>query len=231
MSGVRSLSVSEGQMARQNTKKRRESHPDKGTVDSTRHDFAPTCIWTFKVPDHEVLNQRLMVLIEEERRKSPESRECEGREMWQSQRSVAADPPVKELFETIFRMANDAAEFLRWDVADCTPVCKVCWANVHSKGSYHTRHVHPATIQLSGVYYIQAPANCGDIVFHDLSRFLGLWDAAPELLESTYQNATSFPVTPEEGLCVLFPGYLMHEVETNRSERDRVGLAFNINFE
>ena len=218
-------------MARKTTKKGREPKPGKAAVNFTRHDFAPTCIWTFKVPGHEILNQRLLVLIENERRKSPKSRKCEGREMWQSQRSVEADPPVKELFKTIFRMANDVAEFLRWDVADCTPVCQVCWANVHSKGSYHTRHVHPSSYHLSGVYFIQAPENCGDIVFHDLSRFLGLWGSAPEPLEWTYQNAESFPVKPEAGLCVLFPAYLMHEVETNRSDGERVGLAFNINFE
>src|SRR5438876_914395 len=144
-------------MARKTTKKGRKSKPGKNTVKSTRHDFAPTCVWTFKVPGHEILNQRLLVLIENERRKSPQSRECEGREMWQSQRSVGADPPVKELFKTIFRMANNVAEFLRWDVADCTPVCRVCWANVHSKGSYHTRHVHSSSYHLSGVYFIQAP--------------------------------------------------------------------------
>jgi uncharacterized protein (TIGR02466 family) len=218
-------------MARKATTRRREPKPGKAAVNFTRHDFAPTCIWTFKVPGHELLNQRLLALIENEKRKSPDSRECEGRQMWQSQRSVGADPPVKKVLETIFRMATDAAEFLRWDVAGRTPVCTVCWANVHPKGSYHTRHIHPASVQFSGVYYIQAPENCGDIVFHDLSRFLGLWDAAPELLESTYQNANSFPVTPEAGLCVLFPGYLMHEVEANRSERDRIGLAFNLNFE
>src|SRR5438132_13669667 len=110
-------------MERKTTKRGREPNPGKNTVKFTRHDFAPSCIWTFKVPGHEILNQRLLVLIENERRKSPESRECEGREMWQSQRSVGADPPVKELFETIFRMARDAADFLRWDVAGRTPVC------------------------------------------------------------------------------------------------------------
>ena len=36
---------------------------------------------------------------------------------------------------------------------------------------------------------------------------------------------------PEAGTCVLFPGYIMHEVEANRSGEDRIGLAFNVNFE
>ncbi len=200
-------------------------------VSMTRHDFAPNCIWTFKVPNYESLNDRLLLMIENERNLFPESRACAGREMWQSQRPVMEEEPVKEVFKSIFRASCDIAEFLRWDVKNCEPVCKVCWANVHPTGSYHTRHIHPATIHLSGVYYIKTPKGCGNIVFHDLARFLGLWGAAPKALEPNYHNLFKLSVEPEEGLCVLFPGYVMHEVETNRSEDDRVGLAFNINFE
>ncbi|PYS25170.1 MAG: hypothetical protein DMF72_02510 [Acidobacteria bacterium] len=195
-----------------------------------RQDFAPNSVWSFRVPGYETLNRPLLRLIERERAAVPDTRECEGREMWQSQRSMDRDRPVRKVLEPIFRAARNIAEFLRWDIAGRASVCKVCWANIHPTGSYHTRHLHPASIHLSGVYYIKAPDNCGDIIFHDLPRFLGLWDA-PETLESTGHNAFSLSVKPEPGLCVLFPGYLMHEVETNRSDGDRVGLAFNINFE
>ena len=210
--------------------RRRDLRPKQNGLRVRRQDFAPNSVWTFKVPGYESLNQPLLRLIEREKLSSPESRQCEGREMWQSQRYVGEDRPVKKVLKPIFRVARDIAEFLKWDIAGRRPVCKVCWANIHSKGSYHTRHIHPATIHLSGAYYIQAPSNCGDIIFHDLPRFLGLWES-PETLELTDHNAPSLSVKPEPGLCVLFPGYLMHEVETNRSEGDRVGLAFNINFE
>ena len=203
----------------------------ESVIPAHRHDFAPNCVWTFEVPGHEELNRRLLDLIEEERQLTPESRKCAGREMWQSQRQVTEDPPVRELFQPIFQVARDIAEFLRWDVGGRQPVCQVCWANVHPPGSYHTRHIHPATVQLSGVYYIHTPKGCGDIVFHDLARFLGLWGAAPPIQEPTPYNRSQFPVEPQPGLCVLFPAYVMHEVETNRSDGDRVGIAFNINFE
>ena len=200
-------------------------------IEPTRYEFAPNCVWAFKVPEHEELNRRLSHLIRTEREACPESRECAGREMWQGQRQVGEDPPVTDLFRSIFRVADQIADFLKWDVEGRNPVCKVCWANIHPAGSYHTRHIHPATIHLSGVYYVEAPPNCGDIVFHDLPRFLGLWGTAPRTLEPTSHNVSKFSVKPEAGLCVLFPAYIMHEVETNRSEGDRVGIAFNINFE
>src|SRR5213593_4879839 len=87
-----------------------------------QHEFAPNCIWTFKAADYHALNVRLLKLIEDERQRSPESRECAGREMWQSQRQVTEDEPVKEIFESIFRGACDIAEFLRWDIAGRRPV-------------------------------------------------------------------------------------------------------------
>jgi uncharacterized protein (TIGR02466 family) len=198
---------------------------------ANRCEFAPTCIWTFTVPDHERLDAELLALIEEERRISPEGRACAGREMWQSQRQVGEDPPVRELFTSIFRVAEEIAAFLRWDVSGKKPVCKVCWANIHTKGGYHTRHIHPATVQLSGVYYVKAPKGSGDIIFHDLSRFLGLWAAVPNLLESTDYNRSQLAIEPAAGLAVLFPAYVMHEVGANRSDGERVGIAYNINFE
>jgi uncharacterized protein (TIGR02466 family) len=200
-------------------------------ITANRREFAPTCIWTFTVPNHERLDAELLTLIEEERQISPEGRACAGREMWQSRRQVGDDPPVRELFVSIFQMAEEIAAFLRWDVAGKKPVCKVCWANVHTRGGYHTRHIHPATVQLSGVYYAKAPTGCGDLVFHDLSRFLGLWAAAPSTLEVTDHNRSQLAVKPEAGLAVLFPAYVMHEVEANRSDGERVGIAYNINFE
>lgn len=200
-------------------------------IPTCRYDFSPNCIWTFEVPDHEKLNQRLLALIEDERRLSPESRECAGRDMWQSQRQVTSDPPVHELLQSIFRVVRDIAEFLSWDIDGRQPACQVCWANVHPPGSYHTRHIHPPTVQFSGVYYVQTPAGCGDIVFHNLERFLGLWEAAPPIQEPTLYNRSQFSLEPRPGMCVLFPAYMMHEVETNQSDGDRVGIAFNINFE
>jgi uncharacterized protein (TIGR02466 family) len=207
------------------------SHAPHAEISLQRVDFAPNSVWTFKLPNHQELNQDLLLRIKRERQLCPQSRECEGREMWQSQRPFTTEKSVKKLLKSVFGMARVIASFLKWDIGDNKPVCKVCWANIHPPGSYHTRHLHPSSAQLSGVYYIRAPENGGNIIFHDLPRFLGLWDSVPEILEPTYHNISQFEVTPEEGLCILFPAYMMHEVETNRSSEDRVGLAFNINFE
>jgi uncharacterized protein (TIGR02466 family) len=197
----------------------------------TRLEFAPNCVWTFPVPDANAHNEALLAWIREERRRAPEGRACEGRDMWQGTRPVQEEPLVRRLFDAaIFPAARRIAAALSWDVAGLVPTCPVCWANVHPRGGFHTRHVHPATEHLSGVYYIQAGGDGGRIIFHDLPRFLGLWGAAPRALEPNRLNVSRIAVEPKAGLCVLFPAYLMHEVEVNRGDEDRVGLAFNLRF-
>jgi uncharacterized protein (TIGR02466 family) len=198
----------------------------------TRLEFAPNCVWTFRVPDCATRNAELLEVIREERRLRPEGRAGgEGRQMWQGARPMMEHAVVVRLFEeAIFPAARQIAEALNWDVAGRTPTCPVCWANVHPKGGFHTRHMHPVTEHLSGVYYVQADAECGRIVFHDLARFLGLWGAAPPALGPNRLNLGRLAVAPQDGLCVLFPGYLMHEVEVNGSDRERIGLAFNLRF-
>ena len=197
----------------------------------TRIDFAPNSIWTFKLPNYEALNRELTNLIHTEYERDPESRECAGRNLWQGKRQVTDEPSVQKMFAPIFGVAKQIAAFLQWDVSERAPKVQVCWANIHGQGAYHTRHIHPATEHLSGVYYVEAPPECGDIVFHDLARFLGLWGAVPPTLETTAHNRSKYAISPQPGLCVLFPAYLMHEVELNSCGKNRLGLAFNINFE
>jgi len=57
------------------------SRQTENRVSPTRFDFAPNCIWTFKAPDFEKLNRELLLLVRREREKTPESRQCAGREM------------------------------------------------------------------------------------------------------------------------------------------------------
>ena len=39
----------------------------------------------------------------------------------------------------------------------------------------------------------------------------------------------SFSIEPKEGLLVLFPSYLYHSVDLNRSGEERIVISFNIN--
>lgn len=77
------------------------------------------------------------------------------------------------------------------------------WLNLNYESSYNSPHTHQG--QYSGVFYIKAPENSGNIVF-------------PKTDES---------VTPKENLLLLFNSDVMHAVEPNLSDDVRISIAFN----
>lgn len=87
----------------------------------------------------------------------------------------------------------------------------------------HEHGYQPNTV--SGVYYHKAPANCGRIIFKSPNPFV---------VSFPHQSPDYFNISniePEEGLIVLFPSWLMHKVEPNRSNDIRVSLSFNVSFD
>lgn len=92
-------------------------------------------------------------------------------------------------------------------------------------GKYGYTHVHNHTVaDVSGVYYYKTSGEDGDIFFTN-----------PALAATTSYFLQSLPTNitmkPEEGLLLLFPGYIMHGVQTNETDEDRISLAFSMTFE
>lgn len=98
------------------------------------------------------------------------------------------------------------------------------WFNYSVKNDYQEFHIHTKR-HISGVYYIKAPKNCGNIIFRKPN--LNMFELnGKSSKEKTYLNETYF-FTPEEGLLLLFPSNLEHLVEKNLSDEERVSLSFN----
>lgn len=83
------------------------------------------------------------------------------------------------------------------------------WVNAMQPGQSTSLHRHEENDELcSGVYYVSAPENAGDILFH--------------------QMPFETRVTPRAGLMLLFCPALDHSVEVNHSDVQRLSIAFNI---
>lgn len=101
------------------------------------------------------------------------------------------------------------------------------WTTIYPKGCYVPEHIH-STFLVSGVFYVKAPEDCGDIVFRDPS-----WVA-----KVTCNNGGStFPIggtrdgwSPTAGDLLLFPSWLPHYTNPNNSEEDRIIVSFNLSF-
>jgi len=101
------------------------------------------------------------------------------------------------------------------------------WINKNNKGSFNRTHVHPGC-QLSAVYYVKAPKNCGDIVFSN-PNVASVMQGFDKLKEPEFQSEYLFK--PEDGLFILFPSYMPHEVLPNQSDEERISASFNVQVE
>jgi len=103
------------------------------------------------------------------------------------------------------------------------------WININKKGNYNILHNHPNST-VSGVFWVKTPKNCGSLVFHSPHSFtqhLLLHNVDSEISkEQNYYDCFHF--NAKEGTMILFPSDLLHGVESNQSEDDRISIAFNL---
>jgi hypothetical protein len=78
------------------------------------------------------------------------------------------------------------------------------WVNVKGPGESIEAHAHNDA-SLTATYYVKAPEDCGDLVI--------------------YRENGIHRIVPRAGKLVIFPAYVMHEVERNRSEKLRISLS------
>ena len=103
------------------------------------------------------------------------------------------------------------------------------WININKPGDYNINHVHP-TNHLSGVLWIKTPKNCGDIIFDSPYEFQAYQeiDSYVDEFRNSFNIDHSYYFTPTDGRMLIFPSHLMHEVEENLSNEDRISVSFNI---
>ena len=105
------------------------------------------------------------------------------------------------------------------------------WKNINQPGNFNVPHCHPIS-DLSGVLWIKAPKNSGNIVFESpeiFNRYRELDSYSDEFRYDSNVYMTYY-FTPKEGNILIFPSNLQHEVKENKSNEDRISYSFNIKF-
>ena len=99
------------------------------------------------------------------------------------------------------------------------------WFNINRYKDFNLEHDHPGSI-LSGVYYVKTPKNSGDLIFkNNNNRHFYLPDEC--LIEYNTLNNSSYFLPPQENCLHIFPSWLMHYVEPNLSNEERISFSFN----
>lgn len=97
------------------------------------------------------------------------------------------------------------------------------WATLTTTDGHCVEHLHPRAF-MSGVYYLRVPTNSGNIIFKD-PRPAAEWEDNG-LIYNKVASTSYIPV--QEGMLLLFPGWLRHRTELNKSKEQRVSISFNI---
>jgi len=101
------------------------------------------------------------------------------------------------------------------------------WLNLNQTNNTVRPHLHANSL-LSGVLYLKCNKS-GPIVF--MHPVMAHQYVINESLIDKFNSFTSadMSVTPEVGKLIIFPSWLVHYVEPNLIDSDRISLAFNIN--
>lgn len=103
------------------------------------------------------------------------------------------------------------------------------WININQKGNYNVCHDHPKST-LSGVFWVKSNKESGNLVLHSGKSFYeyDLLDSVSSEIAEKYNYYSEFHFIPKEGTLITFPSHIMHDVELNESDEDRISISFNI---
>jgi uncharacterized protein (TIGR02466 family) len=151
--------------------------------------------------------------------------DLEPGQVWQSRHGLQALPALAPLVRHVHRGVEQVLAFLHVEPApfEITGL----WLNVAAPGGAVRMHNHPNNF-LSGVYYVQVQPGADTINFHDPRSQTAV--IRPPATELTAYNADQVVVQVEEGTLLLFPAWLVHSVDPNRSDRLRISASFNVMF-
>lgn len=184
----------------------------------------PTFVWKARLEAErrEVLNRRVLGVIEELRRSEPA---LQPGEAWQSRPGLHSLAELGDLVACVRTTVRSVLRFLRVGYEHCA--ITGCWANVGAPGASHRMHSHPNNF-LSGAYYVQVQPGADTITFHDPRNQTGI--IRPPVTELTAENTDQVVVRVESGSLLMFPAYLHHSVDPNRSDQVRISVSFNVMF-
>ncbi len=184
----------------------------------------PSAIWTTLFEDREAFNATLLKAVYEMRDSDPQGVENTNIKGWQSPNDLQTQEAFKDLCLRIVQVCQRIGESQKF-IPNLGYQLQV-WANINPPGASNKVHYH-ANCHFSGIYYIDLDApDCGSIFFRDprvASRMLSY-----PVTQPTEFTTGEVRMPPEEGRMYVFPGWLEHGVEENKSDRDRVSIAFNV---
>jgi len=135
------------------------------------------------------------------------------------------DPIIDELINTCRDKTVDFAK--EYGVTRTDLKCVDFWFNISQPGNYQEYHQH-ANCHFSLTYYLKAPKDSGKIVFKSMDALTDMHQLPVDYY--TYSSFKTFTFEPKENLLLIFRNNLLHMVEKNMSNKDRIGVTMNFEY-
>ena len=183
----------------------------------------PSSIHSLGINNFDDYRDKLIEEIYQERDEDPIGRKISNHGGWQSNQ-ITIQKDRSELLKEI--ITNSVSKL---PISEGVYAAVEGWKNINEPGNFNVKHNHPRS-NLSGVLWIKAPKDSGNIVFtspHIFNRYQELDSYTDEFkLNSNCYMTYYFP--PKEGRLLIWPSDLEHEVKENKSDEDRISYSFNI---
>ena len=187
----------------------------------------PTPIYTKMVKDPKKLNKYLFPLIKAWSKTDKGEEKTNSGGGWHSPTDMNFKEEYKPLTDELFIMQEEI--YKDYGMASKAALGNM-WANINNPGAYNKQHIHPNS-QWSGVYYVKVPKNSGRLFVEDPRPGPNM--IMPQRVEGLPKGLwriVAYP--PIEGQMIMFPAWLPHGVEINKSKEkgekgSRVSVSFN----
>tara|TARA_B100000524_G_scaffold65097_1_gene30038 strand:+ start:601 stop:1182 length:582 start_codon:yes stop_codon:yes gene_type:complete len=183
--------------------------------------YFPTPVWW---TDTNLDNGYLKDIVYNKKIDFPEGREISNYGGWQS--NVFPSSHVPPLCDVAIQIADQVKEDMGLNPYTAFDVDNL-WCNINNQGNSNQIHIHHGSF-LSGVYYVQANENSGDLIFYKDFNKQYMKTTDTEIVKHTPLTGDVVRYKPKTGRMFVFPGWLPHSVDKCIDNTDRVSIAFNI---
>lgn len=188
----------------------------------------PTFFASFKL---DIDNDKILQECYELRKQDPKGVRKSNIGGWQSEIYALFDirkdltPNIQTLAFNTILAANDVSEEHNLNMVFPENGCQ-WWININDEVCYNAVHSHPGS-QIIALYYPKVSYN-GDqgnlsIIRQDGSQHCGLYEHR--------MDYTQYDLNAEVGTLYLLPSHVLHFVTPNRTDAERVSIAFNLSSE
>tara|TARA_B100000989_G_C19413998_1_gene415607 strand:+ start:99 stop:719 length:621 start_codon:yes stop_codon:yes gene_type:complete len=189
--------------------------------------YFPQPIFRYKFENYKTFNNELEEYIYKLKKEDEEGVVRSNRGGWHSKSfAVREKGSIQHKFtQALSTYIFDAIKCYGWKCIPERIVVSEMWAIINKPSDFNVIHTHPNSY-LSAAYYVKAPEKAGKFVIeHPLSVAKHSY---PAIEKKTEFNVKGAALNIEEGDLLLFPAYLPHKVNENKSDEDRIVISFNV---